>query len=159
MFGLYKTPVSITREGLSISLNEEDGYALYRRVSSDGTAGKILLGLPEKIILNPVEPLNVPKRISPYLAIVFSTTVVARPRSTEAIFLKFPVEVGVFLQRRDGHDLLDIISLVRKKYTLYGTPRGGHVCRFWQSDVFVTVPETELLCEGVLKLEISNQTD
>lgn len=159
MFGLYKTPVSITREGLSITLNEGNEYSLYRRASSDGIAEKILMEVPEGIILNPVEPVNIPKKISPYLAIGFSTTVVVRPHSTKAIFLKFPVEVGVFLPREDEHDLLDIISLSRKKYTLYGTPRGGHVCRFWQSDVFASVPEIDLLYEGVLKLEIRNEAD
>ena len=118
IFGLYKTPVNITGEGWSTAVNEEDEYSRYRRESSDRIIEKVLLNVPKEIILNPVEPLNTLKRISSYLAIDFSTTVMVHSRSSKAIFLEFPVEVGVFLPRGDEHDLLDIISLSLKKYTL-----------------------------------------
>lgn len=144
---------------MSITLNKMDKHSFYRRESTDEIVEKVLLDLPEGVVLNPVEPLNTPKKISPYLLIEFSKTAVVSPQSTKAIFLKFPVEVGIFIPKGGENDLLDLISLSRKKYTLYGTPRGGHVCRYWQSDVFAGVPDTDPLYEGVLRLEISNTAD
>ncbi|HUV14248.1 MAG TPA: DUF432 domain-containing protein [Acidobacteriota bacterium] len=159
MFGSHRTPVSISKDGLSITLKRVDEFFFYRRESSDGIVEKVLLEAPEEIILDPVEPLNTPSRITPHLLIGFSKAVVARPHSTRTIFLKFPVEIGVILSGGDKDDVLDVISLPHKKFTLYGTPRGGHVCRFWQSDVFAAAPETDPLYEGVLGLDIRNESD
>jgi hypothetical protein len=159
MFGLHRTPVSISRDGLSITLKRVDEFFFYKRESSDGIVEKVLLEAPEEIILDPVEPLNTPSRITPHLLIGFSKTVITGPHSTRTIFLKFPVEIGVILSRGDKDEVLDVISLPDKKFTLYGTPRGGDVCRFWQSDVFAAAPPADVLYEGVLGLDISNETD
>jgi hypothetical protein len=159
IFGLHRFPVSISGKGWSIVLNEAEKLLSYRRESPVGVSERGILDVPEGIVMHPVEPLNTPKRISPYLLIEFSKALVVGPHSTQSVFLKFPVETGVFLPRGNDHDLLDILSLNPTKYTLYGTPRGGLVCRFWRSDVFRTVPKTNTVYEGVLKLEITNSTD
>ena len=159
IYGVNRTPVSIDQGDLTIHLSEQDGNLLYKRSCPDGSLERVLLGSSENIILNPVEPLNTPKQISQYLLIEFSTDVLVAPNSRKSIYIKFPVEIGVFLPRDDGHDLIDIISLSRKKLTLYGTPRKGHVARYWQSGIFATVPETDPLREGVLLLEIKNESD
>lgn len=156
MFGLHKFPVRINRDGLSITLEKLDQHCLYRRESSDGVVEKILLEAPKEIVLQPVEPLNQPSRITPYLLIEFATTVIVPPRGEQFVFLRFPVEIGVFLPRKEQFDLLETISLSRKKFSLYGTPREGHVTRYWNTPVATAAPKTDPLYEGVLKLEIHN---
>jgi hypothetical protein len=120
---------------------------------------KVLLGPAENLVLTPVEPLNSPKPISPYLLIEFAADVVVAPSSRKTIYLNFPVEIGVFLPRGERHDLIDIVSLSRKKLTLYGTPRGGHVAKYWHSEVFSVAPQVDPLREGVMRLEIKNEAD
>jgi hypothetical protein len=159
IYGVRRTPVNIDQSDLTIHLSEQVGNLLYKRSSPDGSLERVLLGSSESILLNPVEPINTPKQISHYLLIEFSKDVVVAPNSRKSIYVKFPVEIGVFLPRDDGHDLIDIISLSRKKLTLYGTPRKGHVARYWQTEIFATVPEADPLREGVLLLEIKNESD
>jgi hypothetical protein len=158
MFGSHKVPVNIRKAGLAITVDEVDQYSFYRRESSDTIVEKILLESPKAIMLVPVEPLTLPSRITPYLLLEFAKTVMLPPRAANSIFLKFPVEVGVFLPTGDRFDLLETVSLSPSKFTLYGTPRGGHVARIWKSEVYTSVPETDPLYEGVLKLEIRNAT-
>jgi hypothetical protein len=159
MFGEHGIPVNLDSEKFSLTLAESDGAFLYKRDSADGTAEKVLPEAPERILISPVEPLNRPSKITPYLMIGFSTPVVFRPHSSTSLFLKFPVEIGVFLPRGKDYDLLDTISLSWKKFSLYGNPRGGNVCRFWKSDVYKKPPETIPVLEGVLKLAVSNETE
>jgi hypothetical protein len=159
MFGEHRIPLTISVGDLSLNLIKYYEFYRYRRESSDSHVEKILLQEPERIILSPVEPLNLLHRITPYLQIEFLTTVVASPGETQSVFLSFPIEIGVFFPVRNAFDLLDTISLSRKKLTLYGSPRGGHITRYWQSSVHHSAPKTNSLYEGVLKLEIVNEAD
>jgi hypothetical protein len=159
MFGEHRIPLTISVGDLSLNLTKHDGFYRYRRESSDSHVEKILLQEPERIILSPVEPLNLPHRITPYLQIELLNTMVVSPRETQSVFLSFPVEMGVFLPARNEPALLDTISLNTKKFTLYGSPRGGHITRYWQSSVRHSAPKTNSLYEGILKLEIVNEAD
>ena len=159
MYGHYSTPLKIARDNLSITFENVGGTFIYRRFGGGGEVEKTVLEGPEKIIISPVEPLNLPKRITPYLLIEFSRPIVIVPSGDETVFLKFPAEIGVFLSKKRDTSLLDTISLNRQKFTLYGSPRGGSICRFWESEVFSAKPAADPLLEGVLALRITSQAD
>ena len=97
MFGEYDIPVNIEQKDLSISVQKEDECLIYRRICLEEKVEKNLLSNNGKIILNPVEPLNKPKSLATYLLINLQKTLVLDPRSTKKVFLKFPIEIGVYL--------------------------------------------------------------
>ena len=111
MFGTYTPPFTIELEGITISLVEEgDGYR-YQRTCLDESEEKVLLAYKPTVLVNPVEPVNKPKELSPYVLIDFSTPLVVEPRGSKPLFLTFPVEVGVFVSS-DGqeYESVDIFS-------------------------------------------------
>ena len=136
MFGRYSVPCEVNTEGLSLTIKESGGTVVYHQKKGDDETKKTLLQSPGEILIHPVEPVNKPNQVSSFLQIKFTNSVLVAPKRNETIFLHFPIEIGVFILRKDDHDLLDIISLAKEKYTLYGTPRGGQICRVWNEDLF-----------------------
>jgi len=115
--------------------------------------------LPEcEIVVNPVEPINLPKNVTRYLEIEFPP-ILLKPNSSETIYLKFPIEIGVFAKHGDKVAVVDVFSYEKPKYTLYGSPRRGVVCRWFFSDVYYYIPEVDRLRHGVMRLDIKNGGD
>ena len=159
MFGKHSIPMNLVTDSFSLHIEKVDDFFVYSRKSVDDESKTVLLNDPEEIIINPVEPVNKPSGISSYLQLAFSDAILISPRHTSTVFLQFPVEIGVFIPRKENHDLLDVISLGKKKYSLYGTPRGGYICRYWKSEVFSKIPDCDPSSIGVLELDIGNRTD
>jgi len=135
-----------------IKLKKRDGKIVYEREN----VKKIL---PEcEIIVNPVEPINLPKNITRFLEIDFSPIVI-KPNGVETIYLKFPIEIGVFAKDSDRMIVIDVFAFEKPKFTLYGDPKNGVVCRWFQSDVYYEIPEVDPSKHGVLKLVIKNGKD
>jgi len=127
-----------------------------RRLKTDaGIADRV-----EKIVaggkyfrINPVEPVNLPAEISRNLMLEMKKPVNVEPGKSVKVYLKFPVEIAVLV---DGVSVIDVFTLKRPKYALYGALRGGVVCKYYQTDVYEKVPEVNGLLEGVMELEIVN---
>ena len=156
MFGTHAIPLSLKNEELSLLIDKEGDLFVYKREAGNEKKEKIILGNEKKIIINPIEPLNQPKDLSQYLDIEFSRTLTIEPGSSRKIFLKFPLEIGVFLFEKNTFDVLDIFTLTKPKFTLYGDPHSGMICRYWRSDIFSLPPPLEYYREGVMELTLTN---
>lgn len=158
MFGYYNLPLRIVKEGISLSIEKEGEILVYRRECPGERIEKAILTSNGKILFNPVEPLNKPKEITSYLLIELERALVVEPKATRKIFLKFPVEIGVFMSKNKNFEILDILSLSRQKFTLYGDPESGVICKCWRSEVCSLIPSLNPLYEGVIELTIRNTT-
>jgi hypothetical protein len=79
------------------------------------------------------------------------------PRGSKAVFLTFPIELGVFVSSGGGdYEPVDVFTRNTPKFTLYGDPRSGIICRYWKSDTYSSLPEVTALKQGVVELGISN---
>jgi len=112
-----------------------------------------------KLIVNPVEPVNLPKNITNLLQINFSRKIIMEPDSFAEVYVKFPIEIGVFLASKKKIEAVDVFSLQKPKYSLYGSPSDGVVCRYWESEVFLKKPEIDPLKEGMIRLKVENKAD
>ena len=155
MYGTFRIPVEFVSGDLSLSVKEIDQDYRYVRQSGGERVEKILTSHDETVIINPVEPVNLPDGLTRYLELEFEP-VVLQPGSRSVFFLKFPVEIGVFLKKGDLYDVLDIISLVRTKYSLYGLPENGILTRWYRSPIYRSIPETDKFREGVMQLTMVN---
>lgn len=158
MFGAYDIPLKIEQEGISLSVEKDGETLVYRRECADEKVEKTLLAGKGKLLIHPVEPLNKPKALTSNLLIEFDKTLMAAPKETSKIFLTFPVEIGVFISKGKSSDILDVMTLAGQKFTLYGDPKHGVICKYWKSEVFSALPSVNPIHEGVIGLDITNTT-
>lgn len=156
MYGSYRFPVNIKEKDIEIRIEKIENFYTYTREIPGEKVEKVIVANEGELIVNPVEPCNLPIDFSDFLNIEFEKNVVLEPKSSKKIFLKFPIEIGVFLYNKKDIEILDIFALVKQKYTLYGEPRNGIICRYWESGVYLTMPEIDPYREGVLSLRINN---
>jgi hypothetical protein len=159
MFGSYSIPLKIEDEEISISLEKADNGFVYRRLCMDEVVEKYLLAEGGKLLINPIEPVNLPKELSPYLLIAFEDTLIVEPMVKRKIYLKFPIEIGVFIRERSGRHVIDILTLTKQKFTLYGEVVSGMICRYWGSGIYASLPPIDHIREGVIELDVTNTTD
>ena len=164
MFGYHSVPFIVEKDSVSLSVGERDGSFSYRRMTRAGQTEKTFLTRPQRVLLCPVEPLNVPKRLASHLLIEFTERIIVEPRTSAKLYLTFPVEIGVFIAGKgeeidSGEDLLDVLSAGGSKLTVYGDISSGILCRYWKSTVSLSAPEVNCLEEGVLELSVTSRTN
>jgi uncharacterized protein len=158
MFGKYDMPLNIEKEGVSISIEKEgDAYSYSRECLEEKVKKTLLIG-NGRLLINPVEPLNKPKSITPYLLIKFEKKLVVEPKATKKIFLTFPVEIAAFIAIENDFELLDVFTLTNMKFTLYGDSRNGFICKYWKSEVYSVMPTVDILQQGVIELSLTNSS-
>lgn len=132
-----------------------DGLLTYRRRCGGQTFERILVLNTGEVIINPVEPVNLPRDITDFLLMEFSPMMI-EPGATQTVYLKFPVEIGVFVESAKDIEVLDVFASGSQKYTLYGSPTNGVIARWCRSAVYPEIPAVEFFCEGVMELSIHN---
>ncbi len=158
MFGSYDVPFNLEMEGISLSIEKDGENLRYRRESPGEKAEKILLANSPKLLINPIEPMSKPKDLTPYLFIEFAKSLAVEPKATKKIFIKFPVEIGVFVSLGRDFEALDIFCMTPQKFTLYGDPRTGIICKYFKSDVYGSIPSVDPIREGVIEVTVTNTT-
>ncbi len=157
MYGYYDlSDFSVVFEEITARIEKDEDVYRYIREGKNERTEKMILGRGGRVIVNPIEPVNLPKEITNFLQIKFKKPIFSEPKSSVDVYLTFPIEIGVFLAAKKNIDVLDIFSLNRPKFSLYGNPRNGIICRYWQSDVFSQVPEVSPSREGVMRLRVTN---
>jgi hypothetical protein len=152
MFGQYDIPIRIDQEGITISVQKEAESILYMRECLGESVEKILVASSSKLLLNPVEPVNKPKALASYLLIEFANTLQVEPKGTMNIFLTFPIEIAVYISADEEFEVVDAFALARQKFTLYGDPINGVICKYWKSTIYTAEPSLNRIEEGVMKL-------
>ena len=114
MYGLYKAPFKVEAEGFSVSTTVENDMIMYRREVHDDVFEKPLLCDCTQFLIEPVEPVNLPENITEYFLIEFEKAMLVKPHSKHILFLKIPIEIGVFIGEKDdllGHKIKAFVSL------------------------------------------------
>mgnify|MGYP001079562876 FL=1 len=155
MFGRYYGTFRRECGDILVETEMNNGLLTYRRRCEGRTFERVLVSKTGEFIINPVEPHNLPEDITNFLQIEFPPIVV-EPGATQTVYLKFPIEMGVFLESAKDIRVLDIFGLGSQKFTLYGSPTNGLIARCYRSAVYPEIPPVEPFREGVLKLCIHN---
>jgi len=155
MFGRYIDTFRHEDGDILVETERSGGLLTYRRNCEGRTFERILVSETGETVINPVEPVNLPRDITDLLMIEFSPMLI-EPSVARTIYLKFPVEVGVFLEAAKDIEVLDVFGLGTQKYTLYGPPTSGAIARWYRSAVYPEIPPVEPLREGVMELSIQN---
>jgi len=156
VYGTYDYSCHLREEEISIEVERSARYLTYKRVCMGESVERKIASKDGSIIINPVEPLNLPKEVTRYLEVHFNPIFV-EPETTHKMYLTFPVEIGVFIRAKEDSDLLDVFSLTKPKYSLYGPPDYGCVTRWHESRIYPDIPDTDPLRDGVIDLTIVNE--
>jgi len=155
VFGRYGGDLTYSDKNITISVERGGTPPRYVRACRDERVEKILPAGEGSVIINPVEPVNLPLPITRLLEIAFPATVLL-PKSERRVFLTFPVEIGVFLEGGGDLHVLDILSCTPAKYSLYGLPGTGQITRWHRSEVCCEAPVTDRFFHGVIDLTLKN---
>lgn len=157
-FGFHKIPFRLREKGITIDLKRSEQGLVYSRTMGEESVKKVILTNATHLVLNPVEPVNKPKHLTPYLLIDFGSEILVQPKTNRNIILRFPLEIGVFVAGKKKYHLIDIFTLSKQKYTLYGDVRVGDLCRYWRSEIYSSMPKVDPDLEGIIELKILNPT-
>ncbi len=157
-FPLKKASIKFGK--FKLEFKKEGKFFVYRRIEGGKVESeKKVVSSESEVAILPLEPLNLPKRITRFLQIHLKTPLFLEPKVERKVFLTFPLEIGVFLKKKASYKLLDAFSLTKPKYTLYGTPRVGVICRYCESEVHDKIPKVESKELGVLEVSVANRTN
>ena len=151
--------MKIEEEGLSITAERRDGSIIYTRDHNGERVEKVVFTTSDTITISPVEPVNIPKEITPFLLVELERPMAIEPGAKGKCYLKFPIEFGVFVTKGKEHETLDILTLTSSKFTLYGSVETGKICKYWKSGISSKIPSVDMIREGVLRLDFINKTD
>jgi hypothetical protein len=158
MFGSYGYSFEYSNHEISAgSVPEGPFFRYFREVSGGARVEKIISSDSGRIVVNPVEPLNLPDEVTNFLELEFEPIYI-EPLGKKDIFLEFPVEIGVFIASKQDIEVLDIFSLDNPKYSLYGPPNGGVITRWLWSPVYSEIPQLDHHRRGIFQLTLENTT-
>ena len=157
MFGTYELDVHIEEGDIQLAVEGQGKkYRYYRRLGNDEVE-KTIHTNKAKLIVCPVEPVNIPNvDVSEHLLVELATPVVIASGINDRFFLKFPIEIGVFLVDKKDVERIDIFTKTKPKFTLYGPPEKGIVCKWWSSELYHEEPQLDQLFEGIMRVDIKN---
>jgi hypothetical protein len=157
VFGKYDLSFEISEADVTLSMTGEGRHRRYRRRCGSDETELMVSATRGNVVVCPVEPVNMPDpQVTEHLQIELETPFIIQPGGRDTIFLKFPVEVGVFLVDKKDIERIDLFTKTPLKYTLYGPPESGIVCKWWKSPVLTEQPDVEKLYEGVMRVDIRN---
>jgi hypothetical protein len=158
-YGRFPLTYSLNFDCLSLSITQENGMHHYKRAIGNWKKESDISVSGGNLLLHPVEPLNLPDNVTDFLEIGFDPVVI-EPDGKCVVFLTMPIEIGVFLESGSGStSMLDIITFVYPKYSLYGGANRGVITRYHKSGVYYHPPSVKNHLSGIIKLEIENKSD
>lgn len=155
MFGIRKYPFEFQQGDLSLSIETRDRYCHYHRSIPGDVCSKMIGNREGRVVINPVEPVSLQNGVTGITEFHF-TPIALEPGATVKFYTVFPIDIGVFLEAPDGYDLLDVFTLTKQKYSLYGTPEKGFITRHIEAAIYDAIPQTDPMTEGVMEISVQN---
>jgi hypothetical protein len=156
MFGTYEIGKSVVIAQYTLRMYKDSGVFVYERAEGSDIISSTVISSASSFCVHPVEPVTQPKEISHHLLIQLTEPLYMAPKSQVKCYITFPIEIGVYISSKGQKEQIDSFTLTHPKYTLYGTPEHGEVCKLWSSSLHHTLPQVDPSCEGIMKVEITN---
>jgi uncharacterized protein len=147
-----------------IEINSVGSSLSYRRYAGNELAAEALIVSDEDPVIIgvfPSPPLFTPKAVAKNVYLKFRAPVLVDQRSQAVIYVKIPIEIGVYRQAKDEEILIDAFSRTRQQYALYGSPESGVVCRYTETEISTNSDDTKPAKyeEALVRVRIKNDID
>jgi hypothetical protein len=79
--------------------------------------------------------------------------------SSATVFLRCPIEIGVFLVHDNHKDSLDCFTCdpLNSRFCLYGPPESGTLCKYAKTEIVESYDDSIPFINAVLKINLQNQ--
>jgi len=155
VYGKFGYEFCVEKDDLKVCFSKDNGFIRYHRNLNGDVVERIIASESGTVIINPVEPLNLPDEVTRFLEIRFEPIEI-EPEATRRVYLTFPIEIAVFLMKNDAYRCIDIFSRVPPKYSLYGPTDTGVITRYHWSEIFLSHPSPDPSLYGVVELDLMN---
>ncbi len=153
-YGVFEGTVEIL--DFKIFAKREDEFVKYTRIWPGGSVTKMIFR-PTRLELAPIYPVLLPRLITTYIHVKLIEPILVPARGEALIYIKIPVDLAVYAYgpyRR--FSIIDIFSIKKIKYTLYGIPDRGLIARYCESLPYTFIPD--MMCgEAVSLIQIRNR--
>lgn len=136
-------------------------FSYSRKDADDNIVEKII---PSKsdlldIELAPIRPLNTPAKRTNYVYLELETPIFLSQSSSATVFIRCPIEIGVFIVQGDDRDSLDCFSCdpINSRFCLYGPAESGTLCKYFKTQIVESHNDSIPYLNGVLQVDLSNE--
>jgi hypothetical protein len=166
-YGIYTITdnLELSLPGITIKIDKigDHVFSYIQKDTEDNIVKKIIPTKSEDLTieLSPIRPLNYPAKRTSYVYLDFETPLFLSKDSAVTVFVRCPIEIGVFLVHDEHKDSLDCFTCDPKnsRFCLYGTPESGNLCKYALSEIVESYDDSMPFLNGVLKIDIKNDLD
>ncbi len=163
-YGLYKISDSseffFPNIEIKIKRISENVFSYLRKNHDDEIIEKIIPATSNDITIElaPIRPLNYPARRTNYVYLDLDTPIFLSQGSAATIFIRCPIEIGVFLIHGGHKDSLDWFTCdpLNSRFGLYGTPESGTLCKYSKSEIVESYDDSIPFVNGVIEINLQN---
>ncbi len=164
-YGLYDVGESLDLNlpNIEIKIKKigENVFSYARRDSENDLIEKIIPTKSSKlqVELCPIRPLNFPAKRTSFMYLDIDTPVFLSEDSSATVFLRCPIDIGIFLVYDNHKDSLDCFTCdpVNSRFCLYGSPESGTLCKYARTEIVESYDDSIPFINAVLKINLQNQ--
>lgn len=148
---------------LKIKRISDNVFSYIRKNHDDEIIEKIIPATSNEITIEivPIRPLNYPARRTNYVYLDLDTPIFLSEGSAATIFVRCPIEIGVFLVYDAHKDSLDWFTCdpLNSRFGLYGTPESGTMCKYSKSEIVESYDDSISFVNAVIEINLKNGLD
>jgi hypothetical protein len=134
---------------LNYSITKEKDHLVYQK-------GEKKIEIPSNLTIKEFPILSINEAITEYFGIVFEQPIYIGEEQEVKLYVKLPLDIGIYVSDGSNYKLIDVIEIYTKKYALYGTIGEGVIYRYWKTNAFLVLPITSVN-EAITLIEIINK--
>jgi len=139
----------------------EHVFSYIRKDAENNIIKKVIPSISSDLTLElcPIRPLNHPAPRTSHIYLDFETPIFLSENSAATVFVRCPIEIGVFLVHGGHKDSLDWFTCdpINSRFCLYGPPESGTLCKYTNSEIVESYEDSIPFYNAVLKIDIKNQ--
>ena len=164
-YGIYKITdyleLLLPNVEIQIKKLSENVFSYVRKDTEDNIVEKMIPVTSDDLTieLSPIRPLNYPAKRTNFVYLDFETPVFLSEGSAATIFVRCPIEIGIFLVHNSHKDSLDWFTCNpgNSRFGLYGTPEAGTLCKYSKSEIVESYQDSIPFFNAVLEINIRNE--
>ncbi|PIW32652.1 MAG: hypothetical protein COW27_03400 [Nitrosopumilales archaeon CG15_BIG_FIL_POST_REV_8_21_14_020_37_12] len=164
-FGIYKitdcADFVFPNTEIKIKRISERVFSYLRKNHDDEIVEKIIPTQSNELTIEicPIRPINYPAKRTSYVYLDLETPIFLSEGSAATIFVRCPVEIGLFLIHDGQKDSLDWFTCdpEHSRFGLYGSPESGTLCKYAKSEIVESYYDSIPFVNGVMEMNIQNE--
>lgn len=144
-----------------VRVEKDSRVVVYERATNGELVVSRTIYSASRIIPIPLYPVNIPMLFTTYILVVFKKPLDLAPKESVTLYTTIPVDIAVYAvknnEKNEAINVVDVFSVKKVKYGLYGPVDKGVVARYYVSDYYFKEVDPSL-GEALVKISAKNKT-